>query len=631
MIVKPILLTAAIAISLYASGNHGYPFSTENIPASQDAPGGLDTAKIPLFIGLGFDDNRYADGVDWVQDTLLKGRFNHAGLGNKATYDGTPVVVDFNVIGNSDYEWSADAFTAPLPSERPVTASWRKAYDAGTGVNNHTWTHNYNLSDLKYDEPSSERPSLLMELGYCQKYMVNIMGMPVEHIYGFRTPYLASSVSDNASYRATRDIGIMYDCTQDNVMQGNQPAVWARPYFPGTMNNGWGPWTSVAIEGLWEVPNAIYQVQEGGTFSDKGFDSGPKGWPGGASAEAMFKQMKSAIVWAYNKNRASVDLGLHSDYYSNEAQNTAGTAAAGFSTSLADRQKALVMVLDFVRDSLPDARVVKKVDIVRWMRNPVELQDLGRNDELTFQEGSKTTTLSNSSSVTLGAGSKSTVSGNSATVTVEDQKDNWITDAYAGMKWDLDGNMNGTHAIRVTYKSDMPLRVIFEQDNISDGQHYGFGLPTTEGETKTVELPIVTDFIEPPRPYKGIQTLDLSKVTAVSMVAQVLDTTMSGAFTADVELFGGDVSVISQSANALKQGVTMQGFSSTGTNVTVPSTGNYKIELFTANGQRLLSKNASFNQLTNAISWNSSLAKGIYLVKVTGKETSVTLRKAFVQ
>lgn len=637
MNIRPWLLTGALAVSVCASGNHGYNFTNEYFISKTEGlfnvvspPNGLDSSKVPQFITLGFDDNKFADGVDWVTDTLLKGRVNHAGSGNKATYDGTPMAIDFNVIGNSDYAWSENPFEAPMPSSRPVTESWRRAYDNGLGVNNHTWTHNYNLYDLDSTEwkNSGALPPMQLELGFCQKYLVNIMGMPVEHIFGFRTPYLASSISDNTSFRLTRDLGILYDCTLDNGMQGNQPADWAFNGWPGMMNDGWGPYTAVATKGLWQIPNAIFQVTEGGTFSDKGFDSGPKGWPGGATAEGMFKQMKSAIDWSYNKNRAPIDLGLHSDYYSNVAQNTSGTAASKFSTPLAERQKALVMLLDYIENELPDARVVKKIEIIRWMRNPVLLEDKSRNTELTFGESAKKTTLSTGANSFVSAGSSAEISGNEATVTVKDEVDNWEPDSYAGMKWDLSGSLEGSHSLRVTYKSDLPLRLMFVQDDMSEKEkgYYGIGLPTTLGETKTVELPIVTDYIEPPRPYVASKTLDLSKVNAVALVGQVFDTTMSGTFSADIDIYGGAVSVAKPSATTHQKGIALERVTAKSAQLTVPADGAYKVEIFTYSGKRLFSETLNLNAGANQMKWNRVLAEGYYLTKISSDNVSVTLR-----
>jgi peptidoglycan/xylan/chitin deacetylase (PgdA/CDA1 family) len=150
---------------------------------------------------MGFDDNRYADGVEWVVNTLFKNRLNNAGKGNKSTFDGTPMKASFYVISNTEQK-----------------AAWRAAYDAGFEVGNHTMSHEHNCSDLSYEQN-------FQEIGLCSKYLVNEVGMPQSHIYGFRTPYLAFHPS-NHSLKATRDLGMLYDCTLDEGTQGS-PLQWA--------------------------------------------------------------------------------------------------------------------------------------------------------------------------------------------------------------------------------------------------------------------------------------------------------------------------------------------------------------------------------------------------------------------
>ncbi|MGM0443103.1 MAG: T9SS type A sorting domain-containing protein [Fibrobacterota bacterium] len=604
-------------------------YSYEPIPPAQDNPGGLDAANIPLFISLGFDDNKYADGVDWIREELLKDRFNNEGTGNAATFDGTPMQTDIYVIGNADYAWSEDPYNQEMPTDRPVTESWRKAYLSGMGVNNHTWTHGHNLSDLSYSEGTDQSPSLLKELGMCSQYLVNIAGMPVSHIYGFRTPYLASSASNNASFRATRDLGMYYDCTLDNGMQGNQPAEWARAYFPGTMEDGWIWWTAMATDRLWQVPNAIYQTQEGGKFSVKGFDSGTtNGWPSGASAQDMFNQMKWAIQYNYNRNRAPLDLGLHSDYYSETAQNTSGTAASEFSTGLADRRKALTMLLDWIEDSLPDARVVTKIDIIRWMENPVALDDLSRNDELTFRTDNGSGGFSGARPLVDDAGSQAELTGeNSVDVTVGDPKD-WAVTGYAGLSWPLSKSMEEVHSMRLSYSSDIPLRIVLKQNGL-EMDSYGWGLPSTDGTTRTVELPVVTDFFEQPRPVDPADEspLDLSAVNEIALVAQVFDTTMSGSFTADMECFGAGkltettatLGETGKTGSALR--IQTQGSTLT---VTTGQKAPAQVQLYDLRGRLVQKKSFSAGAQKEITLRN--LSRGTYLLRVSGPSQSLVRR-----
>ncbi len=605
-------------------------FAFDNVPSTKGVPADLDSTKVPLFVNLGFDDNRYGDGVDWVRDTLLKGRLNPAGLGNRATFDGTPMSADFYVIGNADFAWSEDPYTAPLPENRPVSDAWRRAYDAGIGVNNHTWTHAHNLYDLDYDKPKGAMPSLLTEIGLCSKYLINIVGIPHSEIFGMRTPYLASST---ASLTAARDIGILYDCTMGNGMQGNQPANWAYPSWPGTMEKGWGPFNTVPIEGLWQLPNATYQVSEGVVFSDKGFDSGRNGWPGGATGEEMFEQMKSAIIWAYNKNRAAVDLGLHSDYYSRDAQNNATTSASKFTTGLDGRRSSLIMLLDWIEAELPDARVVVKTDIIRWLRNPVALDDLSRNDALTFTTEKGSGVLTGGQVFADANGSSASISGNKVEVTVNDATENWNIDGYAGVKYPFSQSLDGYKSVRVRYNSNLPLRLILMQDGLEVGS-YGVGLATTLGEERTVELPIGKDYFELPRPYKTDADLDLSKVTSIAVVANVMDTTMSGEFSAKVELFGaGSVAIAKGSGSLKKSSVKMANFSATNGVLSLPKSGNYTIELYSANGKLVGTPvKGLFQSGLNRVSWGSTtLAKGVYFARVRGENLDVTLRQAVIR
>ncbi|KMQ50862.1 chitin deacetylase [Chitinispirillum alkaliphilum] len=601
---------------------------------SAESPGGLDPQNIPMFINLGFDDNRYADGVDWVLDELLAGRYNNQGIGNKATFDGTPMAVSFYVIGNVDLPWSEDPFNQPIPDERPVTDAFRRAYDAGMGIGNHTWTHQYNLYDLSENESIGGRPSLYMEIGTCSKYLVNIMGMPVQHIYGFRTPYLANSL-DGSSFKVTRDLGILYDCTLNNSLQGSRPAEWTRADFPGRMDNGWTAWGRFPVDNFWQFPNATYPVTEGGTFSDMGFDSGPNGWPGGASATAMFNQMKWAIQYHYETNRAPIDLGLHSDYYSQEAQNTPGSGASQFTTPLNERRRALVMLLDWIEEELPDARVVTKIDAIRWLTNPVALDDLSRNDELTFSDASGSGVLANIHTITDGNGSTAEIidplslGGNgTVNVTVQDPP-TWRVESYAGVVYPLKKNMSEVHSVRVTYSSDLPLRLVLVQDGLGMGS-YGKGLPSTNGEVRVVELPVIRDYFELPRPYQSNADLDLSAVTEVALVAQVFDTTMSGTFIPSVEFFGAgqlsdEVSVASTRRANVERTFRVESSTRSGVSISVPYSGLYNVTLYNFRGQRVTQLNQNLTTGKNLINFGN-VSPGSYILRIEGRSGTHTAR-----
>lgn len=624
---KKLVLSALLVITSLSS------IFSESVKPSQDIPGGLDSSKTPLFISLGFDDNKYADGVDWVVNELFAGRNNHAGSGNKATFDGTPMKCDFYVITNSDlpfpsadYPTANDFFNVEIPDSCPVSDSWARAYSAGFGINNHTYTHNYNLSDLNYDTQKSNMPSLLESIGHASRFLVNITGIPYSQIYGIRTPYLASSASSNDSYRATRDLGMLYDCTDDCGMQGNAQADWARPYFPGTMEDGWIWWAVKATPNLWQVPNAIYPLSADGTFSVKGFDSGTSnGWPSGISGSGFFNQMRYAIDYHYKRNRAPLDLGLHSDYYSQEADQTSGTAASKFSTPLSERRQALEMLLDYVESDLPGARVVTKVDIIRWMRNPVTLNDLSRNDELTYKTDNPSGKLGGATTTSEGS-STAEINGSTVNVTVNDKKD-WTIDSYAGIKFDLINNLSGAHSINITYKSSVPLELRLNQSDLN-GDDYQFGLATTDGSQRTVKITLNSDMFMQKRPISTEGDLDLSKVSSISLVATAFDTTMTGNFDASIEVYGAgqitsDVGISSITKNYVNNNIKINSLKRNQLQINTNVAGKYKIEIFSSKGQLVKSSTANLKVGQNYIAVNK-LSSGCNIIRVSKGNSKAT-------
>jgi hypothetical protein len=465
-----------------------------------------------------------------------------------------------------------------------------------------------------------------MELGFCHRYLVNVVGIPHAEIYGFRTPYLANSI-DGASFKVTAELGMLYDCTMDNGIQGTA-AQWAQPRFPGTMENGW-IWPNYAAKNLWQVPNGIYATTEGGAFSVKGYDSGTSnGWPSGITGTAFFNQMKGAIDFHYKRNRAPIDLGLHSDYYSEEAQNASGTAANAFKTPLAERRSALVMLLDYIQQSLPEARVVTKTDVIRWMRRPVALKDVARNDAFTFRTSDPSGILSGGTTSAQGGSSSASISGQQVSVTVDDAK-NWKKESFAGVRYSLSKSMTGVHSVRLRYKSDIPLELRLEQSDL-DGQSYLLGLGTTGSDFKTVEVPVNSDIFMQPRPATTEKPLDLSKVNAVSVVATLFDTTLTGSFECQVEFFGAGK--LTGEVVATRPAIESQGLSrcalikadKRSLTISVPTAGTYHVEVYNLNGKRLDAKTVSAPAGKFSVPLTSSAA-GSKVVRISTKGWTTNL------
>src|SRR5262249_31098981 len=78
--------------------NWGPPVITSLAP-STSPPGGLAINNVPQFVAFGFDDNRYADGMQWALD-FIKSKQNPAGRGDHCTFDGTPARFSFFITSS---------------------------------------------------------------------------------------------------------------------------------------------------------------------------------------------------------------------------------------------------------------------------------------------------------------------------------------------------------------------------------------------------------------------------------------------------------------------------------------------------------------------------------------------------
>ena len=471
-------------------------------------PAGLDSAKIPQLICLGFDDNRFADGVNWVKDVLLKDRVNPQGAGNKATFDGTPCVATFYVISNAE-----------------IKDAWRGVYDNGCEIGNHTLTHEHNMTDLSYKQG-------YQELAACNKYIVNVIGIPPSHIYGFRTPYLACSITDNTTFKILRDLDFRYDCTLDNGTQGTA-IQWATPYFPGTMESGWIWYTAISTQGLWQTPTVIFLAPGATTPQDKGFDSGI--WPNGKS---LLGYLKATLDWHYNGSRSPMDIGLHSDYYSAENDGN-----LNFSTTYTQRQQALVSFLDYC-ETLPDVRIVNMIDFIRWMKNPVALDDLSKNHLYTIDKTIKSRNLLECVTVSS-SGITVTLENNRLTATgTVDATGKFVAERIADIVLDPKNNLKDVNGFEITYTSNVPLRMTLIQSDLEGNKasHYT-GIPSASNSS-TYSTPVSPVFFEKPRYVSDAidaVPMDLTKVNTFALSPMALDTSVQVSFEiTDITFFGTD-------------------------------------------------------------------------------------------
>lgn len=318
---------------------------------SYDPPKGLTPEQVPLFIVLGFDDNRYVDGMEWVLN-MLKDKKNPAGLGNPATFDGTPIGASFYFT------------TGALESGgQPLIDTWKEVVARNYEVANHTVTHNTGQST-----PLSEWVS---EMTQCRDKLVEVLGIDSSEVLGFRTPYLAFN---DATFQAVKDVGFLYECTMTQMQDYNKSQfVW--PYtldngFPDKVIEGWQG--KCKQPGLWEIP--VYTVAEdASTFWPPitGFDSTILLQGNGNKFEQMFKNAVDYRLKA-GGNRAPITIGLHSDTYA--ASNPDGWKYDN-ALNLQQRQQALENIIDYALQH-PEVRIVSAVDMIEWLRAPRAFDDM---------------------------------------------------------------------------------------------------------------------------------------------------------------------------------------------------------------------------------------------------------------
>lgn len=567
-------------------------FALDNVAPDTKPPAGLDTAKIPQLICLGFDDNFYADGIRWVATELFKNRVNPTGKGNRATFDGTPMRASFFATSDGN---QAEAL--------------REAYDLGFEVGNHTKTHQHNLSDLNYAEN-------VQEIGQCSKYLVEDVGIPPAHIYGFRTPFLAYSV-DNTSFKVLKELGFLYDCTLDNGTQGS-PKQYALPYFPGTMDKGWIWYTNLTNPGLWQLPSAIFLAPNAAIPQTKGFDSNI--WPNASTGAELLGLLKTTLDWHYHGTRAPLDIGLHSDYYTGD--NDAPEIKA-FKTTYLERRQAVIDFLNYVQ-TLPDVRVVPMVNFVRWMRKPTALDDLSRNSLHEF-DSSKVSANALLTASAAGAGLTATLAGGKLTVTGSIDATGRLTPARLGSaNVTLPGALAGQGGVRVTYTSGLPLHVALVQSDL-DTASYVFGLPSAP-KGKTVTLPLSEAYLEQPRTLAAnapSKPLDLSKVSKLSFAPMLLDDKADGSFTVtDVRFYGaGKNSATAPRARADK-GERLRVSALVGGRLTVyvVRAGRYAVSIHGADGRLLQALPERFydSGYQNAL-LSASCGEGVRFVHLSGR------------
>jgi peptidoglycan/xylan/chitin deacetylase (PgdA/CDA1 family) len=350
------ILFAISAFIIYAAP------SNDNFPLSDKAPSNLTPAQCPQFLCFGFDDNAYYDGPNWIADELCT-RKNPAGSGNAGTFDGTSLRFTFFMVGG--YANANDSVFAYEPAQ--ALAAWKRVYQLGNEVGNHTYTHNQD------ELGAATAARWTSEVKKCDSVLVNMVGVPKAQILGFRTPALQYQA---ATFDAIYADNILYDCSIEEYRDYySNPTDTPAPYhWPYTLDNGsWSYSLGRAVgsyKGMWELPVQDFALPNWQSVTGLDYNV----WAtncntGGKDAATFLQYLEATFTVHLHSNRSPMFVGMHSDWYS-QYNNDANTHA---NVSWQARRAAVAQFIDWALAQDPGVRIVRMIDVIKWMRNPVAL------------------------------------------------------------------------------------------------------------------------------------------------------------------------------------------------------------------------------------------------------------------
>jgi len=341
-------------------------FAQAAVAASKIAP----VENPPQFIVLGSDDNTIARGVDWMRGVL-------DAAGNQ---DGSKRRMSFYVnTRNGGGNWSTNIELA--------TAVYN-AYKAGHGIGNHTATHPYMVPYAPNENQRMGLDTIIAEIMEA-RFTMHANGIPSEHHFGFRTPYLRYS---DSTFTAIHELGFKYDVSI-SASSSNEAGDAFWPYTldgepdengnvsPDNTENLTRPIRN--HPGLWTIPCSRIKVhpddmqQITATMETKGysnFDGYITGldWNLWNEAEMDSGQTVRALMHTLeetmNGNRAPFTIGVHSQYYFQ--------ASPDFFPNITQEQRRGAFA-EFVKQASEKHGVffVSSDMVIRWVENPVSLDN----------------------------------------------------------------------------------------------------------------------------------------------------------------------------------------------------------------------------------------------------------------
>lgn len=202
-------------------------------------------------------------------------------------------------------------------------------------------------------------------------------------------------------------------------------------------------------------------------------------------------------------------------------------------------------------------------------------------------------------------------------------------DSYASLVGEFTGNILDDAQFRITYNSNDSLRLILPMNKLleSGSGHY-IPLPSTNGKDSII-LFTLKDFKQPEwTEVKDKSNLIISEVHEIVIENGSDDSTESKSnFKINtLGIIGYKLGVTPTKSSQLLNGSTLKiaSYSNTSINLSIPTSGEYSIILFTINGRQLFNRKLSLNSGNRLINFDRTISNNFVIAQIIGYGLSYT-------
>ncbi len=411
-----LLSLLALTVMLTAEPRAEYNY-TDLQEQSARPPAGLTVEEVPCFVVLGFDNNPRAGsaadgGINFVV-SMMKNKLNPTTeFPNPATFDGSHARISFynnpkglkggqkngalNLISayrgalEDGHEIGSYTFDRQRNRQTPAALSADIEEWSDDLADADEWLTKPYLDEAFTDTATEWQISDELEKGTFGA------GIPRDSIRGFRS---SLSVYGQNNLPMIKELGLWYDCSvEDSSERPDEDGKTLRwPYTLGAGNTSSDAsdgdsrsdhLSSAPTSGLWKLPNSPVFIPHDSVAEHYGFTPGLRNRIGkdkmagldfnifakkekngmGLSANEYFAILKYTLDQRLKGNRAPFMFGAHSQFYF-DAWAESNSNATGH-----ELRKALEDFIDYAL-SKSEVRIVRGLDVINWMRNPVALKN----------------------------------------------------------------------------------------------------------------------------------------------------------------------------------------------------------------------------------------------------------------